>query len=118
MNLVAYDKVCDKLDRTKTWIDIRRPVLISNELPTNRPYYTFVKRFEPEVRETHYFLVLLDNWSNNPPTYNVHLDDYGRVKISLAKLASAEHIDLPYGHNVKLIHTEHTDDGDIYRLML
>ena len=115
MNLAAYDTVCNKVDKTKTWIDNKHPILISREI-AKRPYYAFVKRFEPDLNETQYYLVLLDDWAAETPSFNVHIDDYGRSKINMKHLVKNEHIALPYGCNIKLEHIEHTDDGDIYKL--
>lgn len=117
MNLVAYDSISIKIDRTKSWIDDKHPLLISRELP-KRPYYTFVKRFEPTINETQYYLVLLDDWAKETPSFNTRVDDYGRLKIGMNYLVNHEHIEIPYGCNIKLEHIEHTDDGDIYRVIL
>lgn len=117
MNLVAYDKVGKSLDKNKSWIDNRRNVLISREL-TYHTYYGFVKRYEPHLNKNVYFLVLCDDWASITPSFNTHIDDYGRIKINLDYLVNSEHISLTHGANVEVKHVEHKDDGDIFLLNL
>ena len=115
MNLSAYDTISNKLNKRKTWLDNNKQVIISREV-NKRPYYTFVKRYEPELNTNVFFLVLLDDKTPNSQCYITHQDDYGRLKFNVSPIWK----ELPFteyiGQNIPLEYIEHTDDGDIYKI--
>lgn len=118
MNLVAYDKISNRTDKTKTWIDTKKGIILSREI-NRRKYYTYVKRFDPQLCLTIYFLVLLDDNPGDRQVYRTKTDDYGRLKFSINPIASEYGLyNLDNGANISLSHIESADDGDIYRFNL
>ena len=116
MNLNAYDDIIEKIDKRKTWIDVRKQLLLSREIKF-RPYYTLTKRFNSNLNNYDYFIILLDNKPENRVSYNTKKDDYGRIKLKLYELYTES--DLVYlekdtNINIKLVDTD--DDGDVYQL--
>ena len=85
MNLNAYDTITDKVDKTKSWINITKHLLLSREIKF-RKYYVLSKRFNTETKVYDYFVILLDEQPTDRVSYNTRLDDYGRVKIRLHEL--------------------------------
>ena len=118
MNLSAYDKVYDKVDKTTSWIDTNKRILYSKEL-SFRKYYTFVKRFEPEISSTVFFLVLSDNVIENTKTFRTKIDDYGRCKFNISSIYNDLSLNyLKPNFNVTITLDKHDIDGDIYKLNL
>ena len=60
MNLNAYDSITEKLDKNKTWIDIRRKTILSREMKY-RKYTCILKRYNPKTNINSHFIALLDN---------------------------------------------------------
>ena len=48
MNLNAYDSITEKIDKTKTWIDTKKCILLSREIKY-RKYYVLSRRFNTEL---------------------------------------------------------------------
>ena len=116
MNLSAYDKVNNKIDKSKTWIDKRKGILISREIK-RRHYYTYVKRYNSELGINEYFLVLLDDNPGDRKVYTTKQDDYGRLKFNISSIAKDSGlINFDNNTNITLLPVEHTDDGDIYKI--
>ena len=116
MNLNAYDNIIDKIDKTKTWIDVKKHLLLSREIKY-RKYYTLSKRFNTENNCYDYFIILLDNPPQDRISFNTRLDDYGRIKIRLHELYNES--DLRYfekDSNITIKNVEHEEDGDVYQL--
>lgn len=116
MNLNAYDNVIDKVDKTKTWIDVKKHLLLSREMKY-RKWCVLSKRFNTENNCYDYFVILLDNPPQDRVAFNARLDDYGRVKIRLHEMYNET--DLQYltkDTNVTIKHVEHEEDGDVYQL--
>ena len=116
MNLNAYDNVTEKLDKTKTWIDIRKKTIFSREIKY-RPYTCLLKRYDVKTGTNIYFIAML----NNPPTdrkykYTV-CDDYGRVKINISSIWKETYLSrLGNNCNIMCNLLENDDDGEIYSI--
>lgn len=116
MNLAAYDDIKPKIDKQKTWVDIDKKLLYSREI-TYRPYVLLSKRYNKELAEYEYFVIMLDEKPINKISANTNRDDYGRIKIRLmnvfieSSLATLEH-----SQNINIELVDHADDGDIYKL--
>ena len=116
MNLNAYDDITEKIDKTKTWIDINKHLLLSREIKF-RKYYTLAKRYNPEQECYTYFIILLDNKPEHKQSYNTRIDDYGRVKIRLNDMYNECFFKyLEQDINISIKHIENEDDGDVYQL--
>lgn len=116
MNLAAYDTVKHKTDKSGTWIDSKRHILLSREI-VNRKYYTFVKKFDPKTNVTIYFIVLLDYKPNDKITFKTRKDDYGRLKFNVESIFYESGLyKLEDRVNVDITRVEHNDDGDIYQI--
>lgn len=116
MNLNAYDDIKEKIDKTKTWIDIKKKILISRELKY-RPYVCLLKRYIPKTNTNNYYIALLDN----PPTDRKYrltvVDDYGRVKIKVSDIWNETSLaQLVDDCNIMCDFVESGEDGDIYFL--
>ena len=82
INLNEFDKVDEKVDKSKTWLYVKGKCLISNEVPKYK-YYNLYKKYNPETNSTNYYIILSNNNVNNQ-LKNVHVDDYGRIKIPIS----------------------------------
>ena len=78
MNLNAYDTIHPKVDKQKTWIDVRKHQLLSREIKY-RNYVTISKRYDKENQTYDYFIILLDDYPQDRPYAKTKKDDYGRA---------------------------------------
>ena len=116
MNLNAYDSITEKIDKTKTWIDTKKCILLSREIKY-RKYYVLSRRFNTELNTYDYFIILLDEKPTDRVSYQTRIDDYGRVKIRLYELYRESTLsNLEKDINISITKVEHQDDGDIYQL--
>lgn len=116
MNLNAYDDITEKIDRTKTWIDVNKHLLLSREIKY-RKYYVLCKRYEPELKTYNYYIALIDHRQLDKPCFTTRKDDYGRVKIRLHDLYTDSDLQyLKHDVNISIKHIENEDDGDVYQL--
>lgn len=118
MNLSAYDNLTEKIDKTKTWIDVNKKLLLSRELVFKK-YYLFTKRYNINNKTYDYFIVLTDNPVSDRLVFNTRLDNYGRVKIRLHDLykeAGISEFTKDANITIKLVETQ--DDGYIYQINL
>lgn len=116
MNLNAYDNITEKINKSKTWIDVKKHLLLSREIKY-RKFYILSKRFNVENSVYNYFIILLDYQPENKVFYYTKRDDYGRIKIRLHELYNES--DLKYfekDSNIIINHIEHEEDGDVYQL--
>lgn len=116
MNLNSYDNVTEKLDKTKTWIDLRKKIIFSREIKY-RPYTCLLKRYNAKTNTYTYFIAML----NNPPEnrkYNItKQDDYGRIKVSLTSIWKETYLSrLSNNCNIMCNLVESDDDGEIYSI--
>ena len=116
MNLSAYDNVIEKIDKQRSWIDIKKKMLLSREINV-RNYVLLTKRYDKSTNTTDYFVVMLDNPPVDREYKRTKVDDYGRCKISLAAIWSETYLcDITSNFNISISLEEHSNDGDIYKL--
>lgn len=116
MNLNAYDNITNKLDKTKTWVDIRKKQLLSRELKY-RPYYCILTRYNKETNTYSYFIAILDNIPVDKNYRHTTIDDYGRVKINLRDIWNKTYLDkLESNCNIMCELVESDEDGEVYSL--
>lgn len=114
INLNAYDNVIDKIDKTKTWIDVRKKLLLSREIKY-RKYHSLLKRYDNKTNTTSYYLAMLDHLSETHTCKLTSKDNYGRVKIRLSEIWKDTYLaglDKDCNICIKLIESE--DDGEVY----
>lgn len=117
MNLVAYDKCSNLIDKTKTWIEVYKRVLFSREI-NKRNYVAFGKRYNTEESITDYYIIIIDDAPTDRPYSKLKVDDFGRAKINVNSIwDESDFHNIEFNRNITLKHTEHTDDGDIYKII-
>lgn len=84
INLNEFDKVDEKVDKSKTWLYIKGKCLISNEVPKYK-YYNLYKKYNPETNSTNYYIVFSNENIKNE-LKQTHIDDYGRIKIPISTI--------------------------------
>ena len=116
MNLNAYDNITEKLDKTKTWVDIRKKKLFSREL-SNRCYTCLMKRYDAKTSVVSFFIAMLDTPPTDMKYTYTKRDDYGRVKIDLSSIWHETYLSqLDSNCNVMIDLVESENDGEIYLL--
>lgn len=116
MNINAYDPVQEKIDKQRTWVEVKRHRLLSRELPF-RPYHIICKRYNTETRDNDYYIILLDDKPENRVYYKTQKDEFGRIKVNLKSIWSESTLKyITKNENIAVFLEEHTDDGDIYKL--
>lgn len=116
MNLNAYDSITEKLDKNKTWIDIRRKTILSREMKY-RKYTCILKRYDPKTNINSHFIALLDNPPENRLYKSTIQDDYGRIKINIYSIWKETYLsDIKSDCNILCTLIESGDDGDIYSI--
>lgn len=116
MNLNNYDNIKEKIDKTKTWIDIRKKQLFSKELKY-RPYISLLKRYNPKHHAYTYFIALLDDIPVNKEYSRTICDSYGRIKINLSSIWDDTYLNtLDSACNIMCNLVECEDDGDVYSI--
>lgn len=114
INLNAYE-IPQKLDKTKTWINVNKQQLLSREIKF-RKYY-IITQFDAIEDTCKTYLIVSDN---NDMFYNFNLtktDDYGRIKINLAEHYAVLNLD-KYDKNVNIPvkYVEGDNESDVYLL--
>lgn len=118
MNLNEYDDVREKVDKSKSWIDVKHKRLFSREISL-RKYVTIVKRYKPEIDEYFYFIITLDEIPLNKSYEELTVDNYGRLKLSLSSIwCQSKLCSLTQDKNVTINHIEHETDGDVYQISI
>lgn len=116
MNLNKYDNVTEKIDKTKTWVDIRKKQLLSREIKY-RPYTCLLKRYNTKYNTYSYFIAILDNPPADRNCKCTVLDDYGRIKISLSNIWNKTYLnELKSNCNIICELVESDKDGDVYSI--
>ena len=116
MNLNNYDGIIEKLDKTKTWVDIRKKLLLSREIKY-RPYTCLLKRYNLKTNTYSYFIALLDNPPEDRTCKRTILDDYGRFKLSLSDIWKKTYLnELKSNCNIICELVESDEDGDVYSI--
>lgn len=116
MEFTCYDKAEIKIDKTKTWVNIKYKQVFSKEIHYNC-YYQIIKRFDLSNRNIEYFVAFLP--TSDSDTKPCHIDDYGRTKFSIASIWN----DIGYNKltndkQIKLEYIETINDADIFKLDL
>lgn len=116
MNLNAYDNVAEKLDKTKTWIDLRKKTIFSREIKY-RPYTCLLKRYDAKTNTNSYFIAMLDNPQENKKCKSTTCDYYGRVKINISSIWKETYF-TRLGSNCNIVCklVESDDDGEVYSI--
>lgn len=116
MNLNAYDNVEEKVDKTKTWIDIRKKTIYSREIKY-RPYMCLLKRYDSKFKCTFYFIAMLDKPPQDKIATNTTCDDYGRIKIKVSSIWKETYLqELKTNCNIVCELVESAEDGDVYSI--
>lgn len=79
INLSAYDNVKIEHD---TWIDSKYKRFYSKSIPY-RPFFTILKRFNPDLNRTEFYLVLMDEHIDGRVCKPVARSPKGFIKINL-----------------------------------
>lgn len=116
MNLIAYDKL-NSVDKQKTWINVYSKAIFSKEIRF-RNYSSIGKRYDKELENTIYYIIVTDDKPVDRPSSKVLLGGNGSIKINVKDLF--EEINFAKYNtnyvNIDIKHTEHSDDGDIYEM--
>lgn len=116
MNLNAYDNITNKINKQLTWIDVNRKELLSREIKF-RPYVVLSKRYNPELKQYDYFIILLDDRPVDKTCTRTKYDNYGRIKIGLKTLWEETTLaNYEKDENISLTLVDSADDGDVYKL--
>lgn len=116
MNLNAYDNVKEKIDKSKTWINIKTKTIISREFNIHK-YVTLTKRYDSKTNTNSYYVVLVNIPPIDKDSSLLKVDDYGRCKIKVSSIWNCSNLcQLEHDCNIMTKHVEHDDDGDIYLL--
>ncbi len=118
MPLNEYDTVSTKIDRKKSWIDIKHKIIYSREINTKRQYYNYLSKYDNVLTgETKYYLLLTDDKSNNK-CYNTVRDNYGRFKFKCNDVFEAlGFTQISSDKNITLRHYESGENYDIYEIV-
>lgn len=118
MNLNAYDDIKVKIDKKRTWIDVRKRALFTREIKF-RKYYSLLKRFNIKTNNYDYFVAVYDTPIENKEHKYVKKDDYGRVKILLNSIwLDTDLIYLENNCNIDIKPVDYDDDGEVYLLCI
>ena len=114
MNLNAYDNVNDKVDKNKSWINIKKKQLLSREI-NKRKYSTLIKRYDPQTNTNYYYVAITDTPPKDKDFKLLKIDDYGRVKINLSSIWNKTYLEqLESDCNIMIENVDCGDDYDIY----
>lgn len=118
MSLNEYDTVSTKIDRKKSWIDIKNKIIYSREIKIKRRYYNYLSKYDNVLTgETKYYLSLTDDVSNNK-VYNTVKDNYGRFKFKCNDVFEAlGFTQISSDRNITLRHYESGENYDIYEIV-
>ena len=115
MNLAAYDKLNSNSNESKLYLSNNYPYIITREVKY-RQYYCFVKRYEPSIDDSVFYLVLLDDKPSDRTVNKTRRDNYGRLKFNISTLANKNNIFKSGKVDISLSLETQADDGDIYKL--
>ena len=118
MPLNEYDTVSTKIDRKKSWIDIKHKIIYSREINPKRRYYNYLSKYDNVLTgETKYYLSLTDDVSNNK-YYNTVRDNYGRFKFKCNDVFEAlGFTQTSSDKNITLRYYESGENYDIYEIV-
>lgn len=81
INLNEYDGVVIKVN---SWIDPQYKRLYSDSIK-RKPYFTILKKYNPNTNTTDYYLVMLDKINNKFVCDETNVSNSGTVKVPLDK---------------------------------
>ena len=112
INLNLYDDVVERIDKQKTWLNVKNKLLLSREIKYRR-YYFIGKRYYNN--DNFYFIITFDTPPENRQYHKLTMDDYGRVKIKLSSIwESTSLLDVTTDCNISLTKVEEDDDSSAY----
>lgn len=115
MNLVAYDKVDNIINKKRSWINVYSKTLYSREINYHK-YFCFGKKYDNVLDTTVFYIITLDDEALDRPSFKTTVTSNGCLKINIKAIwdeCGFNTIKSKY-INISLKHTEHTDDGDIF----
>lgn len=105
-----------KLDKNKSWVDVKNKVLISREIKI-RQYYSICNTINSETGKREYLIATADIKPEDRDMNVLKKDNYNRVKISLFGIWDYTKLsELSINSNITLSHVEGDDTCDIYKL--
>ena len=116
MNLNAYDKIKEELDKHKSWYTPKFRRLYSREIKF-RMFYKFMKRWNETIKRDDYFLAVSMN--NVDGRFSItNKDNYNRSKFSIPKEVIEDSIlnSIVEDTNVELKLVDNQVDGEVYQL--
>lgn len=116
MNLNAYDNINETLNKNKTWVDIRKKIILSREIKY-RKYTCVLKKYDPNTNIISYFIAMLDSPPENKNYKITTQDNYGRIKINISNIWKETYLNNLKNNCNILCNLMETDiDGDIYSI--
>lgn len=116
MNLNIYDDANKKLDRTKTWANIKYKQIISREIKYHR-YSSLASRFNPTTNTYTYFIIVSDEKPHNMSSAKTFIDNYGRFKLNVLNIWDKTILkDFNEDTNINIVHVDSDSTGDVYAL--
>lgn len=114
MNLAAYDKVDNKIDKTKTWLDYANKRIVTKQIKY-RTYYAFGKRYNPDTNKEEFYLITSDNIIPDRPYAKTIRDNYNRLKYNLGSIYNNCFRGIIKDISINLILDSSQEDGEVYR---
>lgn len=112
INLNLYDDVVERIDKQKTWLNVKNKLLLSREIKYRR-YYFIGKRYYNN--DNFYFIITFDTPPENRDCHKLTMDDYGRVKIKLASIWENTSLSsITSDCNISLTKVEEDDNSSAY----
>lgn len=118
MSVTEYENVEQKLDRSKTWINIKYRKIFSREI-IYKEYYSINKRFNKDLNEYEYYLITYDVPPLNQKVYKTYVDNWGRKKYwvdSIWNESNIQYYNKDTNIEVKIV--EKADTYIVYKLYL
>lgn len=116
VNLNIYDDANKKLDRTKTWVNIKYKQIISREI-TYRKYSSLVYRYSVPNDCYTYFIIVSDEKPLNISSSRTFVDNYGRFKLSVLNIWDKTILKgFKEDTNINITHVDSDDTCDVYEL--
>lgn len=114
MNLNAYDNTQEKLDKTKTWIDVKKKTIYSREIKY-RKYTCLMHKYNPKTNSNSYYIAMLDYIPENKKCSTTKQDDYGRTKINISVIWKDTYlVNLKSNVNIDCELVDSDVDGEVY----
>lgn len=116
VNFNVYDDANKKLDRSKTWVNIKYKQIISREIKFHK-YTSLGIRYNPTIDVYNYFIIVSDEKPTNISSSRTFIDDYGRFKIKVDSIWNKTILKtFEKDTNINITHVDGDDTGDVYEL--